>query len=212
MNDKPRRNGDDTQYSFFAFLSRMRQITRWSLMRNTVPENVQEHSHEVAVLEHARAVIRNRFYGGTLDPARLALLALYHDASETLTGDLPTPIKYFSPQISDAYHDLEQVARDRILSMLPEALAADYRPILDGSGEAGDTEEALVLKAADRLSALIKCIEEEKNGNREFQKARVAIENRLLEMCGPEGERMPEVRYFLDHFAKSFEKTLDELN
>ncbi len=209
MDDMPQRNGDETQYSFFAFLSRMRQITRWSLMRNTVPENVQEHSHEVAVLAHALAVIRNRFFGGTLDPARLALQALYHDASETLTGDLPTPIKYFSPQISDAYHDLEQVARDRILSMLPEALQADYRAILDGDGP---EEEALVLKAADRLSALIKCMEEEKNGNREFQKARVSIEARLQEMCGPDGARMPEVRYFLAHFAKSFEKTLDELN
>ena len=197
------------QYSFFAFLSRMRNIARWSLMRNTVPENVQEHSHQVAVIAHALAVIRNRFFGGTLNPEHIALLALYHDASETLTGDLPTPIKYFSPQISAAYQDLEQVARDRILAMLPEELQGEYRGILDPD-EHG--EEAAILKAADRLSALLKCVEEEKNGNREFQKARASILERVKEMCGPDGKAMPEVTYFLDHFAGSFEKTLDELN
>jgi len=197
------------QYSFFAFLSRMRNIARWSLMRNTVPENVQEHSHQVAVLAHALAVIRNRRFGGRLNPERIALLGLYHDASETLTGDLPTPIKYFSPQISAAYHDLEQVARDRILSMLPRELQMDFREILDIDEQ---SEEAVILKAADRLSALLKCMEEEKNGNREFQKARVSIELRLREMCGPDGQTMPEVQYFLDHFADDFEKTLDELN
>ncbi len=198
-----------SQYSFFAFLSRMRQITRWSLMRNTMPENVQEHSHQVAVLAHALALIRNRLFDGRLNPERIALLALYHDATETLTGDLPTPIKYFSPQISAAYHDLEQVARNRILDMLPEVLREDYAGIM---GENGNSEEQAVLKAADRLSALLKCMEEEKNGNREFQKARLSIHRRLLEMCGPEGKQMPEVQYFLTHFAPSFEKTLDELN
>jgi len=197
------------QYSFFAFLSRMRNIARWSLMRNTVPENVQEHSHQVAVLAHALAVIRNRRFGGKLNPERIALLGLYHDASETLTGDLPTPIKYFSPQISAAYHDLEQVARDRILSMLPGELQKDFRNVLDIDEQ---SEEAAILKAADRLSALLKCMEEEKNGNREFQKARASIELRLREMCGPDGQTMPEVQYFLDHFADDFEKTLDELN
>lgn len=199
------------QYSFFAFLSRMRQIARWSLMRNTTPENVQEHSHQVAVLAHALAVIRNRMFGGMLDADRIALLALFHDASETLTGDLPTPIKYFSPQISAAYQDLEQVARDRILAMLPECLQQEYREILCHEEE-GEGEAVRILKAADRLSALFKCMEEERNGNREFMKARVAIEARLGEMCGPDGSGMPEVRYFLDHFARSFEKTLDELN
>jgi len=197
------------QYSFFAFLSRMRNIARWSLMRNTVPENVQEHSHQVAVLAHALAVIRNRRFGGKLNPERIALLGLYHDASETLTGDLPTPIKYFSPQISAAYHDLEQVARDRILSMLPGELQKDFRNVLDIDEQ---SEEAAILKAADRLSALLKCMEEEKNGNREFQKARASIELRLREMCGQDGQTMPEVQYFLDHFADDFEKTLDELN
>ncbi len=201
--------GKAPQYSFFAFLSRMRQIARWSLMRNTVPENVQEHSHQVAVLAHALALIRNRMFDGRLNPERIALLALYHDATETLTGDLPTPIKYFSPKISEAYRDLEQVARDRILDMLPEVLREDYAQIM---GENGETEEHSILKAADRLSALLKCMEEEKNGNREFHKARLSIHRRLLEMCGPEGKEMPEVQYFLSHFASSFEKTLDELN
>lgn len=197
------------QYSFFAFLSRMRQISRWSLMRNTVPENVQEHSHQVAMLAHALAVIRNRLFGGTLNPERIALLAIYHDASETLTGDLPTPIKYFSPQISTAYHDLEQIARDRILAMLPDVLQDEYRKILDFDAQG---EEAVILKAADRLTAWLKCVEEEKNGNCEFLKARVSIHKRLMEMCGEDGKDMPEVRYFLDHFADSFGKALDELN
>jgi 5'-deoxynucleotidase len=197
------------QYSFFAFLSRMRQITRWGLMRNTVPENVQEHSHQVAMLAHALAVIRNRLFGGTLNADRIALLAIYHDATETLTGDLPTPIKYFSPQISTAYHDLEQVARDRILAMLPGALQDEYREIL---GAHANGEEAAILKAADRLAAWLKCVEEEKNGSREFLKAGAAIHIRLLEMCGEGGKDMPEVHYFLDHFADSFGKALDELN
>jgi 5'-deoxynucleotidase len=199
----------ESQYSFFAFLSRMRQIARWSLMRNTVQENVQEHSHQVAVLAHALALIRNELFGGTLNPEHIALLALYHDATETLTGDLPTPIKYFSPQISTAYQDLEAVARERILAMLPASLQPAYRNILTMPEEGPEAE---ILKAADRLSALLKCVEEEKNGNREFQKARVAIHRRLLDMCGPDGSRMPEVAYFLRHFADSFEKTLDELN
>lgn len=197
------------QYSFFAFLSRMRQIKRWGLMRNTVPENVQEHSFQVAMLAHALAVIRNRLFGGNLNAERIALLAIYHDASETLTGDLPTPIKYFSPQISSAYHDLEQVARDRILAMLPEVLQDEYREILAFQAQG---EEAAILKAADRLTAWLKCVEEGKNGNREFQKAGMSIHNRLLEMCGQDGKDMPEVRYFLDHFADSFGKALDELN
>jgi len=200
---------EHNQYSFFFFFSRMRQISRWSLMRNTEPENVQEHSHQVAMLAHGLAVIRNQLFGGTLNPERIALLALYHDSSETLTGDLPTPIKYFSPQISQAYQDLEQIARDRILAMLPEELKNEYRSILDYDE---NSEEAVLLKAADRLSAWLKCLEEEKNGNREFQKAKIAIYTRLLEMCGEGGEKMPEILYFLNHFANSFEKTLDELN
>lgn len=208
-HDIEKHDASEEQYSFFAFLARMRQIARWSLMRNTVPENVQEHSHQVAVFAHGLALIRNQLYGGTLNTERIALLALYHDASETLTGDLPTPIKYFSPQISEAYQDLEQVARVRILAMLPEALREAFTPILSPVEEGPEAE---VLKAADRLSALIKCMEEERNGNREFQKARIAILDRLLDMCGPDGTRMPEVKYFLDHFARSFEMTLDELN
>ena len=203
------RDSNLEQHHFFAFLSRMRHIARWSLMRNTVPENVQEHSHQVAVLAHALALIRNELFGGNLNPEHIALLAIYHDATETLTGDLPTPIKYFSPQISTAYQDLEAVARERILAMLPDSLRAAYREILTVP-EHG--EEAALLKAADRLSAWLKCVEEEKNGNREFQKARIAIHARLLDMCGPDGTLMPEVTYFLNHFAESFEKSLDELN
>lgn len=228
LGQEPISEDQNIQYSFFAFLSRMRQISRWSLMRNTVPENVQEHSHQVAVLAHALALIRNRLFGGKLNAERLALLGLYHDASETLTGDLPTPIKYFSPEIHSAYRDLEQVAKNRIIAMLPDFLKEEYADLFFDShqGQAGQEaaagqpeqpctqcdDEMNILKAADRLAALLKCIEEEKNGNREFQKAKVAIELRLMEMCGKDGACMPEIKYFLDHFARSFEKTLDELS
>ena len=186
---------------FFAYISRMRFISRWALMRNTAPENVQEHSHQVAVLAHALAVIRNEKFGGRVDPGTVAVAALYHDASEIITGDLPTPIKYYNPAINTAYKQVEEVANDKLLSMLPEELRPAYRPILLGTAP----EVCLLVKAADKLSAYIKCVEELKAGNAEFRAAAEQTRRALDEFD------LPELRYFLDTFLDSFSLTLDEL-
>ena len=186
---------------FFAYISRMRFIQRWALMRNTAPENVQEHSHQVAVLAHALAVIRNEKFGGRLDPGAVAVAALYHDASEILTGDMPTPIKYDNPAIQGAYRDVEKMAEQKLLGMLPQELREVYAPILT----VPDEETRRLVKAADKLSAHIKCLEELKAGNLEFRQAaeqtRRALESYVL----------PEVRYFIDTFLESFSLSLDEL-
>ncbi len=186
---------------FFAYISRMRFIQRWALMRNTAPENVQEHSHQVAVLAHALAVIRSEKFGGTVDPGAVAVAALYHDASEILTGDMPTPIKYDNPAIRSAYKDVEAVAERKLLDMLPEELREAYAPVLTET--APETEQ--LVKAADKLSAYIKCVEELKAGNMEFREA-AAQTRRALEAYG-----LPEVAYFLETFMDSFSLTLDEL-
>ena len=186
---------------FFAYISRMRFIQRWALMRNTAPENVQEHSHQVAVLAHALAVIRNEKFGGAVDAGQVAVAALYHDASEILTGDMPTPIKYDNPAIRAAYKDVEAVAEQKLLHMLPEELQDIYAPILTGPG--GEIEQ--LVKAADKLSAYIKCVEELKAGNNEFREAAAQTRKAL------EAYDLPEVRYFLDTFMESFSLTLDEL-
>ena len=186
---------------FFAYISRMRFIQRWALMRNTAPENVQEHSHQTAVLAHALAVIRNERFGGAVDPGLVAAAALYHDASEILTGDMPTPIKYDNPAIRSAYKDVEAVAAQKLLAMLPPELQGAYAPILTDV----DPEVERLVKAADKLSAYIKCVEELKAGNAEFREA-AAQTRRALEDFG-----LPEVRYFLETFLESFSLTLDEL-
>ena len=186
---------------FFAYISRMRFIQRWALMRNTAPENVQEHSHQAAVLAHALAVIRNERFGGHLDPGAVAAAALYHDASEILTGDMPTPIKYHDPAIRAAYKDVEAVASRKLLDLLPPELQNAYRPILLEE----DGEIRQVVKAADKLSAYIKCVEELKAGNNEFREA-AAQTRRALESYD-----LPEVAYFLETFMDSFSLTLDEL-
>ena len=187
---------------FFAYISRMRFIQRWALMRNTAPENVQEHSHQVAVLAHALAVIRNEKFGGRLDPGAVAVAALYHDASEILTGDMPTPIKYDNPAIRNAYKDVEAVAEGKLLHMLPPELQGVYGPILTQS----DPEVRQVVKAADKLSAYLKCVEELKAGNLEFKKAR---EQTYAALCR---NPIPALSYFMEHFLDGFELTLDELN
>ena len=186
---------------FFAYISRMRFIQRWALMRNTAPENVQEHSHQVAVLAHALAVIRNRCFGGCVDEGAVAAAALYHDAPEILTGDLPTPIKYYNPQIRDSYKQVEQVACERLLHMLPRELQPAYEEVLRPS----DPEVEELVKAADKLSAYIKCVEELKAGNLEFREAAAQTRASL------EGYGLPEVGYFLYTFMDSFSLTLDEL-
>ena len=188
-------------HNFFPMIARMRYIARWGLMRNTQPENIQEHSHQVAVLAHALAVIQNQYFGGSVDPGRVAVAALYHDASEILTGDLPTPIKYDNPAIRSAYQDVEAVAEGKLLRMLPPELQGVYEPILTEA----DPEIRRVVKAADKLSAYIKCVEELKAGNNEFRKA-AAQTRRALEEYG-----LPEVAYFLETFMDSFSLTLDEL-
>ncbi|MCI8328521.1 MAG: 5'-deoxynucleotidase [Oscillibacter sp.] len=186
---------------FFAYISRMRFIQRWALMRNTAQENVQEHSHQAAVLAHALAVIRNEKFGGAVDPGLVAAAALYHDASEILTGDMPTPIKYDNPAIRSAYKDVEAVAERKLLAMLPEELRGAYAPVLTDV----DPEVHKLVKAADKLSAYIKCVEELKAGNLEFREA-AGQTRRILEGYG-----LPEVAYFLDTFMDSFSLTLDEL-
>ena len=186
---------------FFAYISRMRFIQRWALMRNTAPENVQEHSHQVAVLAHALAVIRNEKFGGSIDAGAVAVAALYHDASEILTGDMPTPIKYDNPAIRKAYKDVEAVAERKLLDMVPAELQRAYEPVLTGPG--GDTER--LVKAADKLSAYIKCVEELKAGNLEFREAAAQTRAAL------EAYDLPEVAYFMDTFMDSFSLTLDQL-
>ena len=186
---------------FFAYVSRMRFIQRWALMRNTAQENVQEHSHQVAVLAHALAVIRSEKFGGTVDPGQVAVAALYHDASEILTGDMPTPIKYDNPAIRKAYKDVEAVAEGKLLAMLPEELHGVYAPILTPT----DPEVIRLVKAADKLSAYIKCVEELKAGNNEFREAAAQTRKAL------EAYELPEVGYFLETFMDSFALTLDEL-
>lgn len=190
------------KYDFFAYISRMKYIARWSLMRSTVQENIQEHSHMVAVLAHALGLIRRDVLGQPCDPEHLAAVALYHDAPEILTGDLPTPIKYHSAAIKNAYDEVENVAVEKLLAELPEALRPAYRALLTAPER---PEEYALVKAADRLAAYIKCVEERKAGNLEFSSAEAAS-RRKLETLG-----MPEVDWFLARLMPAFEKNLDEL-
>ncbi len=190
-------------YSFFAILSRMKNINRWALMRNTSTENVCEHSHDVAVLAHVLALLHNRRFGGQVDVNRCVLMALYHDAPEILTGDMPTPVKYDNPAIQAAYRQVEEIAANKLLSKLPTDLEADYRELL--LPEQGAAEEQRLVKAADKLAALIKCVEELKQGNREFAQARAATERAIRAM------KLPAVDCFLEEFLPAYELTLDEL-
>jgi 5'-deoxynucleotidase len=197
--------------NFFAMLHRMRYINRWGLMRNTQPENIQEHSLQVATTAHALAVIRNRLFADgrlKVDENLIVLLALYHDAGEILTGDLPTPVKYFNPAIRDAYKAVESVATRKLLSMLPPELAPAWQEVLEPDPEDSSLSEAMQLvKAADRICACIKCIDEEKAGNSEFRQAAKSIQATLDDAAAS----LPEVRYFLDHFLPPFWLSLDEL-
>ena len=189
-------------YNFFAYLSRMRYIERWSLMRNALPENIQEHSHQVAVIAHALGVIRRDVLQIPCNPEEYAAVALYHDCSEILTGDLPTPIKYHSPEIMGAYRQVEALACEKLLATLPPELQVAFRPML--CGETAERCHDLV-KAADKLSAYIKCIEERRAGNDDFLSAERSTRQAL------EDYHLPEVDYFLLYFIPAFELTLDEL-
>ena len=187
---------------FYALLGRMRYITRWGLMRNSFSENIQEHSHQVAVLSHALALIRRdilRLDGP--DPEKCAVAALYHDASEILTGDLPTPIKYYNPQIKSAYKQVERFSAEKLLSMLPEELRASYEHYVLEDDETLNP----IVKAADKLSAYIKCVEEQKAGNTEFDSAAKQTMDAMKAM------NRPELDWFIEHALPAFSLNLDEL-
>lgn len=188
---------------FYAMLSRMKYINRWGLMNNTSRENISEHSHQTAILAHCLVMIHNKRFNGSLNPERAALLAVYHDSTEIITGDMPTPIKYFNPEIKKAYKEIEDIAAERLVQMLPEDFRDDYRKIIKMNGE-NDRELERFVKAADRFSALIKCIEELRMGNDEFKKAKESIENSIHAM------KLPEAEVFEREFLPSFYLALDE--
>lgn len=189
---------------YFAYLSRMRLIRRWGLMRNTYEENIQEHSMQVAWVAHGLAVIRNTYFEGVVNADRVMTLAAFHEAGEVFTGDLPTPIKYFNPEIKRAYAAIEDFAKDRLSNMLPEELQAAYKPLLFPRDD--ERELWKIVKAADKICAYLKCVEELKSGNQEFTKAERSIRAEIDNM------EAPEVKYFMEHFAPSFGLALDELN
>lgn len=195
----------EMEYSFFATIARMKYIERWSLMRNTRAENLSEHSIEVSMIAHALCVIGNVRHGRSLDADKAALIGLYHDASEIITGDMPTPIKYYNPNIKEAFKSIEEEANRKLLAQLPEDLRAAYQDIFFRLPEY--ELEWCMVKAADKLSAMIKCMEEEKTGNREFVKAKESTE-KALEMLADE---LPEVRDFMEEFLPAYARTLDEL-
>lgn len=188
--------------NFLAYISRMKYIKRWGLMRSNREENVQEHSLQVAMFAHCLALIENKRYGGKLDPQHVMAIAVYHETGEVITGDLVTPIKYYNPQITQAYKEVEKVAEETMISMLPEEFQAEYRELIQPK----DEYEAKIVKAADTLAAYAKCIEELKAGNIEFVKAKETVLRKLHEM------NMPCVEDFLKEFMPGFEVTLDELN
>jgi len=189
---------------FFAYLARLKLILRWGLMRNTCRENVQEHSLQVAMVAHGLALIRNRYFGGNVDPERALALAVFHEVGEVFTGDLATPIKYFNPKIKEAYDAIDVFAKDRLLKMLPPELAPDYRRLF--FPDEADAGVWRLVKAADKICAYLKCLEEIKAGNQEFAKAERAVRAEI-DRFG-----LPEVAFFMEHFVPSFSLALDELN
>lgn len=192
-------------HHFFAYLSRMKLIDRWSLMRCVRRENVQEHSLQVAMVAHALAVIKNKYFGGKLSPDTVALYAIFHDATEVLTGDLPTPVKYYNAEIRGAYKEIEDHSTEQLLKLLPQELRDEYRPFLKGTPS--DDETLAIIKAADNLCAYIKCLEELAAGNNEFSRARKTIEEKINKLSSRK-----EVAYFLEHFIPGFSLTLDEIS
>ena len=189
------------RYDFYAYLDRMKYIKRWQLMRSEREENIMEHSQSVAVISHALATIHNKIYGGSADVAKTVLYALYHETSEVMTGDLPTPVKYYNPDIRAAYKQVERVSADKLLELLPEALRPSYAPLVRES----DPTVHNIVKAADKLSAHIKCIEELRAGNQEFASAAEQTRQALTDM------HLPELDWFLEHCLDSFGKNLDQL-
>ncbi len=210
MEPMETKDKEEYMYSFFATISRMKYIERWALMRSSRPENLSEHALEVASIAHVLCTIGNLRYGRSLDADRAAVIGLYHDATEIITGDMPTPVKYHNRDIRRAYKDVEEAAARRLIELLPEDLRGVYEEILlPETGENDDGEKYLLrlVKAADKLSALIKCIEEENAGNAEFRTARQTIRDTLREMS----EELPEIEDFCREFLPAYGKTLDEL-
>lgn len=194
---------EGTESFFFAFLHRMKYIERWGLMRNTESENIQEHSLEVAMIAHNLACMRNTYFGGSVDSNQVAVMAMFHEVSEIFTGDMPTPIKYFTPKLRNLYGEIEELAQDKMLRTLPEELQPLYKPYIR---DAESSDLWPLVKAADMLAAYMKTIYEVHAGNEEFRAARDSIRNKL------EGLHMPEVDKFLDDYVPSLTKSLDELN
>lgn len=190
------------RYDFYAYMDRMKYIKRWQLMRSTREENIMEHSQLVTVLAHALVTVHNEVYGGNADVLKTVLYATYHETSEVMTGDLPTPIKYYNRSIQGAYKELEKSACEKIVNTLPQPMRGEIAPYVQADE---NSVEYTLVKAADRLAAYIKCLEELRSGNKEFSKAKKSIEADLR------GRKMPEVEYFFEHFIASFELTLDEL-
>lgn len=189
---------------FFAHLARMKLIQRWPLMRSVSSENVSEHSLQVAFVAHALALIKNKKFAGNINPERVAVLAMYHDSSEVLTGDLPTPVKYYNPEIAKEYKKIEAAAEQKLLSMLPEEFQEDFRPFV--VSQQTSEEEAQLVKQADSICAYLKCLEELSAGNHEFALAKKRLDITLAE------RKTPEMEYFLHTFAPSFELSLDEIS
>lgn len=190
-------------YHFYAMMSRMKYINRWGLMNNTKNENISEHSQQVAIIAHCLVLIHNKRFGGNLDADRVVVLAIFHDATEIITGDMPTPIKYYNPDIIEAYKRIEDIAADRLVSLLPDDFKADFEKIIKINDET-DAELKKYVKAADKFSALIKCIDEIRMGNDEFAKAKESIETIIHDM------NMPEAEVFEKEFLPSFYLPLDE--
>ena len=190
------------RYDFYAYMDRMKYIKRWQLMRSVREENIMEHSQSVAILTHALALIRNKIFGGNVDVNKAVLYALYHETAEVMTGDLPTPIKYFNHRIQGEYKQLERLSCEKLLSMLPAELESELSAYVLNDES---SEEYKLVKAADKLSAYIKCLEELRSGNAEFSKAKKTIEADLKR------RDMPELDYFFEHFISSYSLTLDEL-
>lgn len=189
-------------YNFFAFLNRMKYIERWSLMRSVIKENIMEHSEQVTIIAHALAVIGNVYFGKNYDPERIGMVAAFHEAGEVITGDLPTPIKYFNPEIKTAYKELELNAEKRLIKMLPDKMQQYYDSLIISPTE----EEHRIMKYADKIGAYIKCVEELKAGNKEFIKAEKTIRSDLNKL------NSEEVKFFMDNFLPGYELTLDELD
>lgn len=189
--------------SFFAFLKRMRFINRWSLMRNTETENIQEHSLEVAMVAHNLAALKNEYFGGNLDINKVAVIAMYHEVSEIFTGDMPTPIKYFDPKLRSLYGEVETLAQEKMLSTLPKRLQSVYKSYIV---DAETLPEWPIVKAADTLSAYMKCVNELHAGNDEFKEAHDTILAKLKAL------NMPEVDMFIEEYVPALSESLDKLN